>query len=158
MEHATTSIGQDSGFEMQVPLEEDVGAELDYFVFLTLLGIDDEAEEFVSTVLSRHFRLFPVFAEISSYFVRQYNMTQMQLLMLFALNAGIETNDEDENSYWRCIEEIARDPGVVAQAWNKTAPSLISGFRDWTSEILVSHVPCSPLFSSSSEVKDVPRR
>jgi hypothetical protein len=110
-------------------LKEDVGAELDYFVFLTLLGIDDEASEFASTVLWRHLQHFPVTAEIAGYLVARDDIGELRRLGEALENRQIRFENADESLLLTCIEQIVTDKVAAAHTWHSGVAR-----RPWVTE------------------------
>lgn len=117
MESSDSSITQNLGFEIVVALEEDIGAELDYFVFLTLLRLDDEASDFAKTALWQHLHHFPVTAEIASFLIRRYDTKSLKLLWENLHDQHIRFANVEENLLLHHIEQIATDRSAAAQKW-----------------------------------------
>lgn len=139
MEDSSTSISQNPDFEMEVALQEDIGAELDYFVFLTLLGIDDEASEFASTVLWSHLRHFPVTAEIAGYLVSRNNIDELKRLLDSLENNHIQFENADESLLLTHIRRIVADDGAAARSWYQEVGGMLRTRDVWKSQISVSH-------------------
>lgn len=136
----TMEPSQDLVFDVEMALQEDVGAELDYFIFLTLLGLDDEAQDFASTVLWSHLQHFPVLAEIANYFVGRNQINGLKQLLDRVEEADIQFDDAEENSFLTYIRLIEVDQYAVSREWYQTAEDLTEKFDDWSSETSVS--PC----------------
>lgn len=131
---------QDLVFDVEMTLQEDVGAELDYFIFLTLLGLDDEAQDFASTVLWSHLQHFPVLAEIANYFVGRNHIEGLKQLLDHVEEADIHFDAAEESLFLTYIRLIEVDQYAVSREWYQTAADLTDKFDNWSSETSVS--PC----------------
>lgn len=127
---------QEIGFEMEVALQEDIGAELDYFVLLTLLGIDDEALEFASTVLWYHLRYFPVTAEIAGYLVARNDIKQLRRLWDYLEDNHIQFDNADEKLLLEHMKQIVKDERIASRDWYQAVIGMNEEIR--TSQVSVS--------------------
>lgn len=139
MENSSKIIPQNPGFETEVALQEDIGAELDYFILLTLLGIDDEASEFALHTLWRHLRHFPVTAEIAGYLIVRNHIDQLKRLRDCLENSHIQFDNADESLLVAHIQQILTDEVATARKWYWGLTLKARVFADWESPISVSY-------------------
>lgn len=135
---STMSPLEELPFDEEMELHEDIGAELDYFILLTLLGIDNEAQEFASTALWPHLRHFPVLAEIANFFIVRNDIEGLGQLLDHVEKLNVQFHDPEEDLLLTYMRLIAVDQDAVAHAWYQGAADLINDFDGWTSETLVS--------------------
>lgn len=83
-------------FETDIPLEEDIVAELEEFILLGRLGIVDEAVQLLQNVLWRHLRFFPVLAEAAAFLLEHELWAQFQALLEELDLRKIQFEDHDE--------------------------------------------------------------
>lgn len=62
---------------LDAELEEDIGAEIEDLTLARRLGQHEDAVEVINTVLLRHVRHFPVFAEITGYLWRRDDLKML---------------------------------------------------------------------------------
>lgn len=138
MELHSVDASFDQGIDMKLALREDIGAELDDFLLLSLLGIDDEARESVRVILWRHLRYFPVFAEVADYVIeRNEKILQRQLLQTIQ-SANIDFAHRDEATFLRTIVRILGDEHTAASEWREDIRTgILVGFCDWYEPELV---------------------
>lgn len=122
---------------MEICLEEDVAAELDDFLLLRLLGIDDEAKILAQNVLWTHLRHFSVFAEVVDYAI-ETNDTLLQTQILRTIRQeAIEFPAPHEATF---LDTVVRILEHRTDLRSYVKRSLVL-FQQWDSPILVR--PCS---------------
>lgn len=125
-------------FDTELPLREDIGAELDDFLTLDLLGINDEARDLTQTVLWRHLRHFPVFAEVADYAIdKNDELLQAQLLATIRGQA-IEFHPAEERLFLNTVTELLDQGKRLSMSWSSTKYQMLE-FKQWSSVILVGH-------------------
>jgi len=98
MEAIGTAGEHEEILEMDLPLEEDVVAELEGFILLGRLGIVDEATHVLDNVLWKHLRQFPITAEAAAFLLEHELWSRLQDLVeeLHRQSIGFEHHDEAE--------------------------------------------------------------
>lgn len=138
MEDPDTNLPRGSNSQMELPLKEDIGAELDYFVFLTLLGLDDEASEFAIAVLWRHLGHFPVAAEIAGYMVSQNDFEGLSRLWNTLGSSCIQHwSSEEDLLLYHQMTDIVMTEVETARKWLIELRATLDDY-DWKSQISVS--------------------
>lgn len=127
-----TSANFDSEIHMDLVLREDIGAELDEFLLLALLGIDDEAYVAAKAVLWRHLRWFPVMAEIAAFAIERNDMKLLRCLLDTLRTEKIEFEGRDESLFLRTVTSISENSLLSLEGVSWWLPS--------TSPVLVSYL------------------
>lgn len=121
---------------MDLPLREDIGAELDDFLTLDLLGINDEARDLAQTVLWRHMRHFPVFAEVADYAIDKNDEILQAQLLATVRGQTIEFRQAEEQSFLNTMTELLDREARVSISWSSAKYWMLE-FSQWSSVILV---------------------
>lgn len=124
---------------MELPLRENIGAELDDFLTLGLLGIHDEARDLAQTVLWRHLRYFPIFAEVADYAIDKSDEVLQRQLLASIRDQAIEFEDIDERALMETVTEILDPDKPLSWSWSDTKYHMLE-FHQWNSAILVGVV------------------
>lgn len=125
---------------VELPVYEDIGAEIDDFLALSLLGLEDEARDLAQTILWPHLRHFPVFAEVADYAIDKNDELLQRQLLRSIREQRIQFTQPEERSFLETVTEIL-DPGQ-ALSWSWSDVRLWSlEFDQWHSTILVSDKP-----------------
>ncbi|KAK5081510.1 hypothetical protein LTR05_007641 [Lithohypha guttulata] len=102
--HAT--IEEQFGFEMDLDLKEDVQAELEDFILLARLGVEDEALHLARTVLWHHIHHFPVFAEVAGFLLEHRLNDQVQELIFTIREKDIQFPLEGQQVFTRLVHGL----------------------------------------------------
>lgn len=137
MDESESSTSYDSDYEMRLTVREDVGAELDEFLCLKLLGCDEDALKVVEELLWRHLRFFPVFAEIAGSAIEENDMSLLQRLLEFIQQAEVCLESSEELQFLADVQLIRRSPQVAAATW--TSLSLPTSEIIELSAVMVSY-------------------
>lgn len=122
---------------VELPVYEDIGAEIDDFLTLSLLGLEEEARDLAQIILWLHLRRFPVFAEVADYAINKHDeLLQGQLLQSIREQA-IEFTQHEERSFLDTVTEILDPEKALSWSWSDLKV-ILSGFDQWHSTILVS--------------------
>lgn len=108
MEEPAPGPTSDPEVTMELALQEDVDAELEDFLLLSLLRIDDEAKDVVRAVLWRHLRHFSVFAEIAGFAIDRNDSALLNELITTMSEARIEFQSKDEMMFLQIVDALAR--------------------------------------------------
>lgn len=95
--------------DMELDLKEDVAAELEDFILLSRLGVVEEALQMVEHVLWRHFRFFPVYAEVCIFLI-QIDEKGLLRKIVKDLDIGaisLRTQDGDEKLFIDVVRHFA---------------------------------------------------
>lgn len=93
----------DVAVEMEVDLQEDVGAEFEDLILYSRLGLVDDATELVEEVLLRQIQHFPVFAEVTAFLSERADMGRLEMVSDILASADAAFEDRDEALYCRII-------------------------------------------------------
>lgn len=134
METGRSESPQEAHMELQI--NEDVGAEIEDFLLLGILGIYDEARDLARTILWRHLRHFPVFAEISDFAIASNDERLQTQLQKSIRRESIKFDFSDEQSFLNAVKEILRERIPWFQ---------VIAFTEWNSPISVGceHNSCA---------------
>lgn len=146
MERRQPDVSDSGETQLEMPLLEDIGAELDDFLLLNLLAIDDEARDLLRLVLGRHLQHFPVFAEAAGYVIEKMiennieNRVMKDTLLQKELRASISRDaihfdSPDQRMFLNTVIEILDDE--KPPSWLVVAASARQ-FNQWQSSVLVS--------------------
>ncbi|KAK5957201.1 hypothetical protein OHC33_001572 [Knufia fluminis] len=97
------SSPMDVAVEMEVDLQEDVGAEFEDLILYSRLGLVDDATELVEEVLLRQIQHFPVFAEVTASLSERADMGRLEMVSDILASADAAFEDRDEALYCRII-------------------------------------------------------
>lgn len=123
---------------IELPLREDVGAEVADFLTLGLLGIDKEATDLAQTILWRHLHHFPVFAEVADYAVDKDNESLQTELLRITREQAIQFTHPNEQSFLKAVIEILDPKKQLSITWSSMREQM-ARFNQWSSPTLVSH-------------------
>lgn len=135
----------DQAIVVELALREDIGAELDDFLLLSLLGIDDEARESAREILWRHLRHFPVFAEIADYLIQRNDVFLKTQLLQTITTENIHFADPREAKFLATIVELLESERLLASRWREESSIMSLDFDHWHDPILVGIEPSYPM-------------
>lgn len=94
----SSPLDRETIFRIELPLEEDVVAELERFVYLGRLGIVEEALQILDEILWRHLQHFPVAAEAVAFLIEHKMWTELHRTVneIHYRNIRFTSNDENE--------------------------------------------------------------
>lgn len=95
-------------FDMDLGTEEDVDACLAEFVFLVRLDIREDARQLAEHVLWRHIEFFPVFAELSAFFILIQDRQAASDLIVDLAVRRIAFEAPDQQDYVQMVALFAR--------------------------------------------------
>lgn len=86
-------------FRMELPLEEDLVAELEQFVYLGRLGVVGEALQILDEILWQHLRHFPVLAEAAAFLIEHGKWNKLKMLVDELHRRDITYTSADETQF-----------------------------------------------------------
>lgn len=137
MEVCSSDTLFEQGSDMELALQEDIGAELDDFLLLSLLGIDGEAQECIRIVLWRHLRYFPIFAEVADYLIEKGDTSLKAQLLRTIMSENINFPHPHERVFLDTVVTILEDEHQAVQRFLLDFGIISSSFDNWNDPILV---------------------
>lgn len=153
MEANTSHISFDQGFVMELALQEDIGAELDDFLLLKLLGIHDEARDSVQMILWRHLRYFPVFAEVADYVIEKDDPLLKRRLLETIVFESIHFSHPDEKLFMETIRELL-NAGHTYDSDFVLGSTIF--FKHFDNSVLVRNKPSNHLHVAKLDISILP--
>ncbi|KAK5094837.1 hypothetical protein LTS08_008455 [Lithohypha guttulata] len=148
------TIEEQFGFEMDLDLEEDVQAELEDFILLARLGVEDGALHLARTVLWRHVHHFPVFAEVADFLLELRADVYLHELFSAMKEKDIQFPHEEQQAFTHLVHELyAKTPNPVVllrQLVYEAHPAKRGWYKGERSP--PSHQPLSPIQTHSIEL------
>jgi hypothetical protein len=95
-------------FDMDLDTEEDVDACLAEFAFLARLDAREEARQLAEHVLWSHIEFFPIFAELSAFFILIQDSQAVSDLIVDLAVRRITFNELDQQDYVQMVALFAR--------------------------------------------------
>ncbi|KAK5070214.1 hypothetical protein LTR64_002053 [Lithohypha guttulata] len=149
------TIEEQFGFEMDLDLEEDVQAELEDFILLARLGVEDEALHLARTVLWHHVHHFPVFAEVAGFLLEHRLNDRLQELISEMNEKDIHFQLEEQQAFSLLIYELSSQTldriALFRRLIDVDYGIDLSRYRE---EVAASsHQPISPIEAHSAELR-----
>lgn len=93
-------------FDMELDLEEDIPAELEEFILLARLGVEDEALRLAQDVLWRHTHHYPVFAEVAGFLAEHRLFGELRTLVNHLYDRKVEFRDREEQEFVQFLSSL----------------------------------------------------
>lgn len=104
-----------AGLKFTMQVEEDIGAEIEDFIFCSRLGLEDEALQIAEQALWKHLKCFPVFAEVALFLVWNLDMKRLDDLAHKVRKDRIQFA-EAEGEFMSTVLQIAS--GTEEEDWS----------------------------------------
>lgn len=108
MSSQNPAIGAGPVITAKLDLEEDVEAELEDFMLLSRLGVENEAYRLLTDVLWSHISFFPVFVEAAYFLFRTKNFKKLEQLTEDSVSTIGRTGSEEERDFFKFISGTSK--------------------------------------------------